>query len=57
MPPPRAVTLAFFSLPKLYEKNQAECDKLLASAEVALKDLLAKLPDLPKAQRVTSKTE
>ena len=51
------MTLAFFSLPKLYEKNQAECDQLLAAAEVQLKQLMEKLPELPKAQRVVKKVD
>ena len=51
------MTLAFFTLPKLYEKNQAECDKLLAAADVQLKQLFEKLPELPKAQRVAKKAE
>ena len=53
----RSVTVGFFTLPKLYEKNQAECDQLLAAAEVQLKQLLEKLPELPKAQRVTKKAD
>ena len=52
-----AVTLAFFSLPKLYEKNQAECDALLEKAEAQLKQLLEKLPEMPKAQRVAKKAD
>ena len=51
------MTLGFFTLPKLYEKNQAECDKLLAAAEVQLKQLFEKLPELPKAQRVAKKAD
>ena len=51
------MTLAFFTLPKLYEKNQTECDRLLAAAEVQLKVLMEKLPELPKAQRVSKKVE
>jgi hypothetical protein len=35
----RAVTLAFFTLPKLYEKNQAQCVQVLATAEAQLKVL------------------
>ncbi len=53
----RAVTLAFFTLPKLYEKNQAQCDQLLAAAEAQLKVVFEKLPELPKAQRVSKKVE
>jgi hypothetical protein len=51
------VTLAFFALPKLYEKNQAQCDQLLAAAEAQLKLVFEKLPELPKAQRVSKKVE
>ena len=49
--------MGFFTLPKLYEKNQSECDKLLAAAELQLKLLLEKLPELPKAQRVAKKAD
>ena len=51
------MTVGFFTLPKLYETNQAECDKLLAAAEVQLKQLMEKLPELPKAQRVAKKAD
>jgi hypothetical protein len=51
------VTLAFFSLPKVYETKQPECDALLAAAQSHLSVLLDKLPELPKAQRVTKKSD
>ncbi len=51
------VTLIFFTVPKVYEKNQAECDKLLATAEKELKKLMEKLPELPKAQKVAKKAD
>ena len=47
-----AATVAFFTLPKVYEKHQAECDQLLAAAEAQLRVLLEKLPELPTARAV-----
>jgi hypothetical protein len=41
-------TVLFFGLPKLYEKNQTEADKLLALASQQVTMLLDKLPKVQK---------
>ena len=46
VPPP--ATVLFFALPKAYEKNQTEADKLLALASQEMNKLLAKLPAVQK---------
>lgn len=40
--------MLFFALPKAYEKNQTEADKLLALASQEMNKLLAKLPAVQK---------
>ena len=47
-PSTRPATVLFFAMPKLYEKNQTEADKLLALASQQMNVLLEKLPKVQK---------
>jgi len=44
-------TLLFFALPKAYEKNQTEADKLIAMATLEVNKLVAKLPAVQKISK------
>lgn len=50
----QTATVLFFALPKAYEKNQTEADKLIALATQEVNKLMDKLP---KVQKIAKKAD